>query len=278
MDDKELNSSILLNVAVPANEGRLRNLLWQYSPVEALHLIQCHEASERWLKMAIERARARLESFNLADAVSGVEKLALQTIPAESISGISHLGGLAPWVIFATAEFQNTSYAAVVGTRECSKEGIGIARDITANLIGEERLISGGANGIDVEAHQQAKDSGIHQLMVLAGGLDSVFPKKAADLITTNFPGVAISEMPPGVRSGKIGYLNRNRLIAAICEKLFLVEAPVVSGSIHTAQHALRLGREVIVCLTDDENYSPGGRWLGKKPGVRSKVFSRDPT
>lgn len=42
-------------------------------------------------------------------------------------------------------------------------------------------------------------------------------------------------------------FLDRNMLIAALCQKVIVVEAPRKSGSIHTALRALELGRDVYV-------------------------------
>lgn len=270
MNDSELNSRILLNVALPANEGRLRKLLFDLPAEEALKFVLQSKPDQRWLDMALNRARARLRSFDLSTSMKIVENLKLEIIEPKTIQGLEQLKTQSPWIIFGTAELPKKTFTAVVGTRSQSEKGRSIAKQIAS---GVEGMVSGGAVGIDLEAHKQAKMNSIPQIMVLAGGLDRVYPNQAAEFIKAGFMGAAISEMPPGVRSGKLGYLNRNRLIAAICQRLYLIEAPIVSGSINTAQHALSLEKEVTVCVSDDPEFSPGGLWFAKKPGVRTEMF-----
>ena len=54
-----------------------------------------------------------------------------------------------------------------------------------------------------------------------------------------------MSEIPPGTSPSRFRFLQRNRLIAAMCRELFVVEAAFRSGSRNTANHARALGREV---------------------------------
>ena len=271
MNDSELNARILLNVAVPANEGRLRKLLFDLPAEEALKFVLQSKPDQRWLDMALSRARTRLRSFDLSKSMTAAEALKLAIIHPKSIQGLQQLGSQCPWIIFGTAELEMATFTAVVGTRSQSELGRSIAGQIASRV---EGMVSGGAIGIDLEAHKQAKLQSIPQIMVLAGGLDRVYPNQAAAFIKAGFIGAAISEMPPGISSGKLGYLNRNRLIAAICQKLYLIEAPVVSGSINTAQHALNLEKDVTVCVSSDPEFSPGGLWFSKKPGVETELFN----
>jgi DNA processing protein len=273
MNDSELVARILLNVSIPANEGRLRKYLFELPVEQALDLVQNATADQRWLDMALNRARARLGTFNLASSLKAMDRLRLEIVSPSDISGIEDLGSQAPWILFSTAKFASIDFTAVVGTRSHTATGAKIAEQLISQMGVSRGLVSGGANGIDLSAHLMAKSQQVPQLMVLAGGLDSVYPKKASELIREGFLGAAISEMPPGVKSGKLGFLNRNRLIAAICNRLFLVEAPEVSGSINTAQHALNISREVTVCLSGDPEFSPGGQWMAKKAGVKTQSF-----
>ena len=273
MNDGEVRARILLNVCVPANEGRLRKHLHGISPTDAMQIVSSSSSSHRWLAMALERSRARLSQFDLDKSLKATEKLSLEMLQTERFPGLTDLESQAPWILFATSKPPLVEYSAVVGTRAHTSAGAHIVTEIVQRMGDGQGLVSGGARGVDLNAHNQAKNQGLPQLMVLASGMDSVFPNAAAEFIRSGFLGAAISELPPGIGSGKIGYLNRNRLIAAICQELYLVEAPEISGSINTAQHALSLGRVVNVCLDDNPDYSPGGRWFAKKPGVRTEAF-----
>ena len=264
----ETHYRALLTVALPANEGRLRKHLWQYSPREAFKFIASASADQRWLAMALARARSRLEKFDVDHSLELSEKLGLQIFYPESFPNLRDLEHQSPWLIFSRGDLKITSFTAVVGTRQASELGLRAAQQIVSGFEKNESLVSGGANGIDMAAHRRASVEGKKQLMVVSSGLHSIFPIATKRFVDSGFSGAVISEQPPLFNSGKIGFLNRNRLIAALAEKLYLIEAPVVSGSINTAQHALSMNRKVYCCLDEDPDYSPGGAWLAKKQGV----------
>ena len=68
--------------------------------------------------------------------------------------------------------------------------------------------------------------------------------------------GALMSEMPPGAAPSRFRFLQRNRLIAAMCRELFVVEAAFRSGSRNTVNHARALGREV---------YALAGSWASEQ-------------
>ena len=273
MDDEDILARIKLSASLPANEGRLRKYLFGCSATECLNFILNFRPNQRWLELAIGRCRARLEHFDFARSVRSIEKLEISVIQPSTISNLAELGSQAPWAIYSMGQIPITKMNAVVGTRNSTPTGRAVTGQVLAEFDYSSCLVSGGAKGIDMHAHEVAKELSISQVMVLAGGLDRPYPQQAERFIRDGFAGAVISEMPPSVVSGKLGFLNRNRLIAALSSKLFLVEAPTISGSINTAQHALSLGRDVIVCLTDLPDFSPGGQWFAKKQGVLTRIF-----
>lgn len=60
-----------------------------------------------------------------------------------------------------------------------------------------------------------------------------------------NNNGAVVSEYPPGERPNKKNFPKRNRLIAACCSKLLVVEASEKSGALITAEYAKKYGKEV---------------------------------
>ena len=266
----ETHHRALLTVALPANEGRLRKHLWHYSAKEAFEFISTASADQRWLAMALARSRSRLERFDAEQSLQLSEKLGLEIHHPSALPGLHDLEHQGPWLIFSKGSLMNTRFSAVVGTRQASDLGVKTAQQVVASFETDESLVSGGANGIDMAAHKQAKQENKYQLIVVSSGLHTIFPISTKRFVDSGFFGAVISEQPPLLNSGKIGFLNRNRLIAALAEKLFLIEAPVVSGSINTAQHALSLGRMVYCAIDENPNYSPGGAWLARKSGTET--------
>lgn len=138
----------------------------------------------------------------------------------------------------------------LVGSREATSYG----NQATSMLAQEARnkgltVLSGGAYGIDAQAHHQALESPgarVATIAVLAGGLDRLYPAGNVDLLRKIAQeGLLLSEMPPGMRPNRYRFLHRNRLIAALAHATIVVEARYRSGALSTANHAHDLGRRV---------------------------------
>ncbi len=138
-------------------------------------------------------------------------------------------------------ELLHRSMTAIVGSRDASIHGRAIA-ELTASIAGD-CIVSGGARGIDQVAHQAALP---HTIAVMGGGLDHLFPPQCRSLLDQIAQtGLIISEQFPDVPPKGGLFPARNRVIAALCHRLLVVEGHYQSGSLITAQAALELGREV---------------------------------
>ncbi|MCT3006712.1 DNA processing protein DprA, partial [Propionibacterium freudenreichii] len=82
---------------------------------------------------------------------------------------------------------------------------------------------------------------------VMAGGLDGWYPRGNSRLLD-QIAGecVVVTEIPPGIRPTRQGFLARNRLIAALSGGTLVVEAAARSGALNTASWSLRLGRPLM--------------------------------
>ena len=138
----------------------------------------------------------------------------------------------------------------VVGSREATSYGDAATAMVAtkARSMGLT-VLSGGAYGIDAQAHRAALGSSepsVATVAVLAGGLDRFYPAGNVELLhQIAAEGLIVSEMPPGMRPNRYRFLNRNRLIAALSNATIVVEARYRSGALNTANHAHDLGRSV---------------------------------
>ena len=134
---------------------------------------------------------------------------------------------------------------AVVGARNASAAGLGIARDLSAALGAAGLVVASGlARGIDTAAHKAALASGT--VAVLAGGADIVYPPENQTLYEAiRAEGAIIAEMPPGTRPQARHFPRRNRLISGLSLGVLVIEAATRSGSLITARFGLEQGREV---------------------------------
>jgi DNA processing protein len=139
---------------------------------------------------------------------------------------------------------------AFVGTRKATHDGVLITRQISRDMIQAGfMVVSGLAFGIDAAAHQGALIDGGRTVAVLANGLQPIHPRAhqnlAQKILEQN--GCIIAEESKSGPYYDGQFLKRNRIISGLCSAVLVIEAPIRSGSLSTARHALNQGREVFV-------------------------------
>lgn len=136
---------------------------------------------------------------------------------------------------------------AVVGSRDCTSEGLkvaaGIARRLSACGI---TIVSGMALGIDSAAHSCALREVGKSIAVLGTGLDVIYPPSSTQCYEIlGRQGLLVSEFAPGVLPLPGNFPLRNRIISGLSLGVLVVEAALRSGSLITARLALEQNREV---------------------------------
>lgn len=142
----------------------------------------------------------------------------------------------------------NIPYMSVVGSRTCTEYGKAYAENFSYEWsklgIG---IISGLATGIDAYAHKGAVKANGYTCAVLGCGVDICYPKINIDLFNViKETGCLLSEHPPGTKPLSYNFPYRNRIIAALSDGLFVVEAKRKSGSLITVDQALEQGKDVL--------------------------------
>ncbi len=141
----------------------------------------------------------------------------------------------------------------VVGARKASDYGRAVARALSSAMasIGFT-VVSGGALGIDSEAHRGALEEKGKTVCVLGCGLGTKYLMENEPLrqeIAKN--GAVISEYPPFTPASKISFPQRNRIISGLTLGTVVVEAGERSGSLITARLASEQGRDVFAVPGD---------------------------
>lgn len=137
---------------------------------------------------------------------------------------------------------------AIVGTRASTPPGNADARAI-GRYLGEQgiTIVSGLALGIDAAAHQGALEVGGGVIGVVATGLDIVYPRQHHLLYAeVRRHGLVLSENAFGVPPTRARFPVRNRIIAALCDAVVVVEATAKGGARITAKWAAKYDREVL--------------------------------
>ena len=137
----------------------------------------------------------------------------------------------------------------IVGTRHATAAGMGFVSDLAYEFASHEiAVVSGMAIGTDSAAHRGAlrADGNSQTIAVLGGGVDYIWPVENESLYYEILErGVVVSEMPVGFMPVGSNFVQRNRWIAGIAEKLILGEADLKSGSMTTARFAIDANREL---------------------------------
>lgn len=136
---------------------------------------------------------------------------------------------------------------AIVGARKATIYGRNMAREFASKLAGYGiQIVSGMAAGVDACSHWGALDVGGYTAGVLGGGIDTIYPRENFNLYREVYEkGGVISEYNIGISSRKGMFPMRNRIISAMADGVFVVEAGKRSGSLITADQGLELGKDI---------------------------------
>lgn len=106
-------------------------------------------------------------------------------------------------------------------------------------------MISGMAKGIDSYAHTAAVKAGGYTIAILGNGPDICYPEEHIKLYESICnTGCVLSESPPGIEPRRYMFPCRNRLIAAMSDELFIIDAGRNSGTKSTIAAAERYGKK----------------------------------
>ena len=156
-----------------------------------------------------------------------------------------------PLVLYCTGDprwLNEPGAVGIVGSRKPTEYGLNAAADIGGELARNGAVIvSGLADGLDSAGHRAAVRNNCPTIAVMGVAIDHTYP-------VANLPlrhkieqkGCVISEYPPRSEGvGANGFLQRNRLIAALSSAVLVVEAREKSGTMSTVAHAERYGKPV---------------------------------
>jgi DNA processing protein len=201
------------------------------------------------------RVGPRVTSVSREQAVADTARLAARVIiPGDAAwpEGLADLGVQQPVALWARGNpdlltQSITRRVAIVGARAATGYGEHVTMELAAGLADREyTIVSGAGYVIDGMAHRATLASHGNTIAVLAGGVDRFYPAGHDTLLhRITEEGLVLSELPPGASPTRARFLQRNRIIAALCAVTVVVEAGWRSGSLTTAHHAHTLGRKV---------------------------------
>lgn len=144
-------------------------------------------------------------------------------------------------------DFENPKVVGIVGTRQATAYGRDRVDELVADLVPHKALIvSGLAYGIDIHAHKQALKFSLPTVGVMGSGIDVIYPaahKETAKKMMEN--GGIATEHRFGTQPDAHNFPARNRIVAALCDCVIIVEAAEKGGALITAEIANSYNKDV---------------------------------
>ena len=192
-----------------------------------------------------------------------------------------------PAVLFYMGDLAalNARRAALIGTRSATASGRYLASHLAFELaMNNVCVISGLARGIDAWAHRGAlralendDKSAAPPVGVVASGLDYVYPKENGDLWReVARVGALLSESAPGTPPEAFRFPLRNRILAALCEVLVVVESRDKGGSMITVDEAQKRDVTVLAVPGSPRNIASIGTNLLVQQGCLPVIDAED--
>ena len=226
---------------------------FQGDPV-ALFRANTDEWQERLPKVTGKRLEQiiSLRSLDLSPYWGAIEKCGATLVTFDSPNYPANLRPLpdAPPVLLVRGELvpEDKFSIAIVGSRGATHYGLTLAKQFARELAGHGlTIVSGGARGVDTEAHKGALEAGGRTLAYLGCGVDHDYPRDNRGLFDDIAcgSGAVLSEFPMGTLPEPWRFPARNRLISGTSLGVLVIESPVNSGSLITARVAGEQGRDV---------------------------------
>lgn len=243
-----------------------------------LHLLRCHYADicskeERELRETIALHPA---TFVKAKMICEKEKEAdICIIPYYADDypvSFAQIGVEAPALIHLLGNKEllyNDNSIAIIGSRNADDVGCDIAYQLAKSYaLKGNVIVSGLALGCDSSAHQGCIDANGKTIAVVASGLNIVHPKANESLQKEiiNKGGLIISEQPFGVKANPVRLYARNRLQAALVQKVIVVQCAVKSGTMNTVYFAHKYGCKIYaVAYGQYDKHNAGNEYILNK-------------
>ena len=179
-----------------------------------------------------------------------------------------------PYVLYLKGEklsWDRLFAIGVVGTRRCTAYGAKAADNLCFDLAARGiTIVSGMARRIDSAAARAALRAGGKTIAVLGSGIDVIYPPENRELMEEiEKSGTVMTEYPPGSQPMAHHFPERNRIISGLSKGVLVIEAPLKSGALITANYALEAGRDLFAVPGEIFKDNSKGTNLLIKQGAR---------
>ncbi len=184
-----------------------------------------------------------------------------------------------PERLFLRGELPRGPAVAIVGTRHPTERWAEYAYDLAKELArAGVAVLSGGAEGIDTEAHRGALAGGGPTVVVAPAGFNRPFPEKNAALFAqvVEQGGAYLSLVEANVPANQGVFFPRNACLVALAHLVVVVESPIRSGARNASANARRLGRPLFVVAVPPWHVKGRGCLAELRLGARAVISTKD--
>jgi DNA processing protein len=184
-----------------------------------------------------------------------------------------------PERLFLRGELPRGPAVAIVGTRYPSPRYAEFAHDLAQELAqAGVAVLSGGAKGIDTQAHRGALAGGGVTVVVAPAGFERPFPEQNAELFrqVVDQGGAYLSLVEGSCPTTRGGFFPRNACLVALSHVVVVVESPIRSGARNAAAHARRLGRALFAVPAAPWHLNGRGCLAELQLGARALMSTKD--
>ncbi len=170
--------------------------------------------------------------------------------------------------VMGNLELLHLNTITIIGSRKISSYGLQVIKDSVPQIVQAGFcVVSGLAYGCDFEAQKIAVENGGTTIGVLGCGLNHIKSHQHFTFIQqclNKNVGLFVSEFEPDLSAGKWTFIKRDRIMASLGDKLLVIEASLKSGTMHTVNFALDLGKDVYAV--------PGNIYNSNSEGTNSLI------
>ena len=202
----------------------------------------------------LEKAREKAEKFY--DSIINDSNIEVITVFDDNYpQQLNIMGNKKPLLLYVKGNLEALSKPnlAVIGTRKPSNISQAFEVDMVKKVINtsDRVIVSGLALGCDKIAHQTTVDENKMTIAILPSGVNKIKPAKHKELAfeIIDKGGCLVSEYEPYADAQKHTYVQRDQIVAAFSDAIFVVECGVKSGTMHTVNFAEEYGKRLFTYL-----------------------------
>lgn len=165
------------------------------------------------------------------------------------------------------------------GVRAPSLKGLHAVRDCAEQVANQKMVVvSGGARGVDFEAHYTALKHGGSTIIVLPQGIETyTLPERLKEVWDWE-RGLILSQFRSSASWKGFQALERNKVIVALGESTIIIESNDSGGTFHTGTYSVNRRLTYAIQYHDMSHVAKGNQLLieaGATPVVKNKETNR---